>query len=129
MPGRLLLYTSAILDLFGEVEPVRRLLASSEQTFVPVVAIGELLYGSRSSRRVDANVARVEELALASTILPCDLETARCYSRIKAALRARGRLFPDNDIWVAAIADRYALTLAARDAHFHEIEGLALAEW
>ena len=35
MAGSLLLDTSAILDLFAQVEAVRRLLADAEEVFVP----------------------------------------------------------------------------------------------
>ena len=125
----LLLDTSAILDLFAGVSAVESLLATATETFVPIVAIGELLYGARSSARPDSNLAHIEQFAAAHALLVCDLETARHYSHIKAALRIRGRPIPENDVWVAALAKRHGLTLAARDAHFREVDGLSLLGW
>ncbi len=129
MAGRLLLDTSAILDLFAESEAVQRLLVAAEEVFLPSTAVGELLYGARISARAEANRSKVEAFAAANAVLVCDLETARRYSEIKAQLRGKGRPIPENDLWIAALARQHGLTLAARDGHFREIDGLSLAEW
>lgn len=34
-----------------------------------------------------------------------------------------------NDIWIAAIAQQYQLTLVSRDEHFNEVEGLPVEMW
>jgi tRNA(fMet)-specific endonuclease VapC len=127
--GSLLLDTSAILDLFAGVDAVTRLLAEATEAFVPIIATGELLYGARVSSRSESNLADVEGFAAASASLPCDVETARHYAKIRASLRFRGRPIPENDLWVAALAKQHGLTLAARDHHFREVEGLSLVEW
>jgi len=62
-------------------------------------------------------------------VLACDTETAREYGQIKNSLRAKGKPIPENDIWIAAIAIQYDLTLVTRDGHFTEIEGLATETW
>jgi predicted nucleic acid-binding protein len=36
---------------------------------------------------------------------------------------------PDNDLWIAALARQYSLTLASRDAHFRDVDGLNVEEW
>jgi tRNA(fMet)-specific endonuclease VapC len=54
---------------------------------------------------------------------------ARQYGVIKNALRAKGRPIPENDIWIAAIAMQYHLTLVARDGHFQEVDGLVVGQW
>ena len=38
-------------------------------------------------------------------------------------------MLPDNDLWIAATAIQYGLTLAARDHHFTWIAGLMLEQW
>ena len=38
-------------------------------------------------------------------------------------------MLPDNDLWIAATAIQYGLTLAARDNHFTWIAELTLEEW
>ena len=51
------------------------------------------------------------------------------YGVIKQALREKGRPIPENDIWIAAIAQQYGLTLVTRDDHFTAIDGLTLEKW
>ena len=41
----------------------------------------------------------------------------------------KGRLIPENDIWIAAIALQHDLTSATRDEHFKEIEGVKVVIW
>lgn len=41
----------------------------------------------------------------------------------------KGCPIPDNDIWIAATAMQYGLSLATRDKHFREIDGLSLVIW
>lgn len=62
-------------------------------------------------------------------MLACDLDTAREYGVIKNALREKGRLIPENDIWIAAIARQHDLTLVTRDEHFKEIKHLKVEMW
>jgi len=36
---------------------------------------------------------------------------------------------PQNDIWIAAIAQQYDLTLVTRDEHFREVGQLKVEVW
>lgn len=129
MAGKLLLDTSVVIDLFAGDPAVKRVLAAAGEVFVSSIALGELFYGAERSSRREANRSQVESFASAVAVLPCDLETGRHYGRIKDDLRSRGRPLPENDIWIAAVASQYQLTLATRDEHFREIPGLALLAW
>ena len=91
--------------------------------------IGELYYGARKSSRVKDNIARIDEFARNNVILSCDLETARRYGQVKDRLRQKGRPIPENDIWIAALALQYGLTLVSRDSHFGECEELTFETW
>ena len=42
---------------------------------------------------------------------------------------AKGRPIPENDIWIAAIALQYDLTLITRDTHFGEVDNLKVESW
>ena len=129
MNGRVLLDTSMVIALFAGDPGVRRGLAEASEVFVPSIVLGELYYGARKSARVRENLARIEEFATANVVLGCDAETARQYGRIKRDLQAKGRPLPENDIWISAVAKQYELTLASRDDHFAEIEGLSMEKW
>lgn len=41
----------------------------------------------------------------------------------------KGRMIPENDIWIAASALRHGFTLATRDRHFDEVEALEIEGW
>jgi tRNA(fMet)-specific endonuclease VapC len=129
MSGRYLLDTNIIIALFADDTAVKENLAKAGETFVPIVAIGELCYGAQKSARVQENLARIDEFAASSVVLGCNTDTARSYGEIKNALRIKGRPLPENDIWIAAIGLQHDLTLVTRDEHFNEIESLQVVAW
>ncbi len=129
MAGRFLLDTNIIIALFAGEAPVREHLATAAEVFLSSIAVGELCFGARKSERVAENLQRIEELATSSVVLPCDIETARRYGEIKSALRAKGLPLPENDIWIAAIAAQYGLTVVTRDGHYSRIDGIAVTAW
>ena len=127
--GRFLLDTNIVIALFAREAAVQQRLAEASEVFVPSIVLGELYYGARKSTRVIENLARIDEFVASSTVLLCDRATAQQYGDIKNKLRAKGRPIPENDIWIAAIAMQYQLTLVARDGHFHEVDGLQIEAW
>jgi len=127
--GRYLLDTNVVIALFeGDLAVVGHLKADPE-VFVPVVVIGELLFGAAKSGRALQNANRVERFATANSLVACDLPVAREYGRLKHELRIAGRPIPENDLWVAAIAVQRQLILVTRDRHFGGIPGLSTEVW
>ena len=129
MSGRNLLDTNIVIALFAQDSAVVEHLDEVEEVFIPSIVLGELYFGARKSRRVKENLARIDEFAVSNVVLGCDTETARYYGEIKNALREKGRPIPENDVWIAAIALQYDLTLISRDAHFGEIDHLKVESW
>jgi len=78
-----------------------------------------------------ANDPKIHTLIADSSeiFVPCNAETAKKYGEIKNRLKEKGHPIPENDIWIAAIAQQYALTLVTRDAHFEGIENLKIEVW
>ena len=74
-------------------------------------------------------MSRIDRFAAVNEILHCDAKTAKYYGLIKQKLRQKGQPIPENDIWIAAIAQQYDLTLVSRDKHFSKIEGLQIEIW
>ncbi|MEH2061205.1 MAG: type II toxin-antitoxin system VapC family toxin [Nostoc sp.] len=103
MNGKYLLDTNIIIALFADEPAVKNHLSQTEQVFIPSIAVGELYYGARKSRRSKENLERIEEFIANSTVLGCDVETARHYGNVKNNLRLKGRALPENDIWIAAV--------------------------
>ncbi|MGH8471275.1 MAG: type II toxin-antitoxin system VapC family toxin, partial [Gammaproteobacteria bacterium] len=127
--GRYLLDTNIVIAIFAAEPAVLQRVATVDEVFVPAIALGELYYGARKSARSEANINRIDEFAGAMAILGCDGATARHYGRIKDELRAKGRPIPENDIWIAAVATQYGLTVVSRDDHFANIAGLPVEVW
>ena len=48
---------------------------------------------------------------------------------IKNRLKEKGRPIPENDIWIAAIAQQHNLILVTLDDHFNEVENLETIAW
>lgn len=129
MTGKYLLDTNILIALFADEAEVKQQLARAAEVFLPSIALGELYYGARKSGRPTENLARIDDLAASGVVLVCDTETARHYGEIKHHLRLKGRPLPENDIWIAGLAQQHQLTLATRDDHFQEIEGLQTITW
>lgn len=124
MNGRFLLDTNIIIALFAEDPIVHKWIANAEEVFIPCISIGELYFGAYKSLKIQENRARIDEFASSNTVLVCNTETAKRYGDIKNRLKEKGQLIPENDIWIAAIAQQYALILVTKDAHFNIVEDL-----
>jgi tRNA(fMet)-specific endonuclease VapC len=129
MSGRYLLDTNIIIALFASESSVLDHLAQADEVFIPSIALGELHFGARKSGRSEQNLERIEEFAANNTIVECNANTARQYGDVKNKLRIKGRPLPENDVWIAALALQYGLTLVTRDAHFQEVESLQTVSW
>jgi tRNA(fMet)-specific endonuclease VapC len=129
MAGRIVPDTNVVIAFFAGEAAVVKQFNEADQIYASSIVLGELHYGARSSSRASENVARVEAFAAASSVLTCDADTSRQYGLIKADLRRKGRMIPENDLWIAASALQFGLTLATRDSHFDEIDGLLVVAW
>ena len=124
-----LLDTNAIVALLNNEASIETILTPPNTGFIPIIAVGELLFGAEKSARVEANVKRTMSFIDQRTVLGCDIETANWYGKVAQRLRAKGRPIPQNDMWIAAIALRYDLTLMTKDEHFSVVEGLKMRGW
>ena len=97
--------------------------------FVPSIVVGELYYGAANSTRKDENQRRVDNYVASIVVLNCDASTGKHYGEIKTKLRVKGKPIPENDIWIAAVALQFDLTLATRDVHFQHVDGLRIEKW
>ncbi len=128
MNGKLL-DTNIVIALFARDRTVEQQLARSKVILLPCIVVGELYFGAYKSTRIAENIARIQEFTAKNRILVCDQDTAHKYGQIKSALKAKETPLPENDMWVAAIALQYELTLVTRDEHFRAIERIRLEHW
>ena len=129
MPGETALdSTMAIRHLNGDSAVVTKVTALPT-VVLPLVVVGELLFGAENSARPLENLPRYLEFMDACTVVPMGRETAGSYSRTRCALKRKGRPIPDNDIWIAAQCVEHGWTLATDDKHFAYVDGLAVEQW
>lgn len=129
MNGRFLLDTNIVISLFAKDPQIHNRIVNAAEVFVPCIAIGELYFGAYKSVKIQENLARIDEFTLNNTVLSCNTETAKKYGDIKNRLKDKGQPIPENDIWIAAIAQQYAITLVTKDPHFDTIENLKVEKW
>lgn len=114
---------SLLMRGHGEVaELVRR----AEEVLFSAVVVGELMYGFRRGTQFERNAADLRSFLDSpySTFVDVGPVTADRYSRIAAALRAKGRPIPTNDIWIAAHAMETGTDLVSADSHFEHVDGI-----
>jgi tRNA(fMet)-specific endonuclease VapC len=127
--GSFLLDTNIVIGLFAQEESIQARLSESDRVFLPSIVLGKLYFGAYKSAHADENIRRIDEPATAGAVLTCDAVTATHYGRIKKNLRDKGKPLPENDIWIAAVAQQHGLTVVSRDQHFKEIENLPIEVW
>ena len=104
-------------------------LRATPAIYVPDVVLGELLYGALRAQRRQAQLALIRDFLQTAILLLPDQNTSETYGTVKAELAETGRLIPDNDIWIAAMARQFDLPLATRDAHFAAVSRLTTLAW
>jgi len=96
---------------------------------LPVISVGEYLYGaSRSGRRAE-NEAWLNQIVVALRIAPVTLETTGAYASVRSMLARKGKPIPVNDMWIAALARQHRLPVLSRDTHFDHVDGLTRISW
>lgn len=128
MNGSFLLDTNIAVAYLNAEDAIRKRLAGIT-AYLPSIVLGELYFGALKSTRVQDNLTEIARFVSLNTVLGCDAGSALEYGQIKNQLRVKGRPLPENDMWIAAIARQYGLTLATRDEHFKQVDGLSIETW
>lgn len=91
------------------------------------IALGELYEGVYYSRDPAGDERGLQAFLQGVTLVSLDEETAKIFGRQRGKLRAGGLLIGDSDIWIAATALQYDLTLLTNNRrHFERIDGLRI---
>ena len=124
---RILLDSNAYSRLMRGDERTSAAVRGATGILMSAVVIGELLYGFRNGSRFERNVAGLRSFLDNPyvSLVPVGPVTADRYSRIAAALRAKGRPIPTNDVWIAAHAMETGADLLSADRHFEAVDGIA----
>ena len=124
---RVLLDSNAYSRLLRGDEQTAAAVRDATEILMSAVVIGELLYGLRHGSRFDRNATDLRSFLDNPYVsfVPVGPVTADRYSRIAAALRARGNPIPTNDVWIAAHAMETGADLVSADRHFEAVAGIA----
>lgn len=129
MSGEIALDTSvAVRFLNGDTVIVSRVLALPE-VVLPIVVVGELLFGAENSTRPLQNLPRYLEFIEVCIVLPLGRETAAVYAQTRLALKRKGRPIPMNDVWISAQCLEQGWVLVTDDTDFDYVDGLILEGW
>jgi tRNA(fMet)-specific endonuclease VapC len=129
MSGEIALDTSvAIRFLNGDKALTEKVLEIPEMV-LPIVVVGELLFGAENSTRPSLNLPRYLEFISACVLTPLGTETATTYAQTRLALKCKGRPIPMNDVWIAAQCLEHGWVLVTDDTDFEYVNGLVLERW
>jgi tRNA(fMet)-specific endonuclease VapC len=111
------------LDVYHQVSP-------DEPLAITAISAGELVHGAAKSARAADNLARLDVLLAAVTVLPYDEGAARRFGLLKAELEQAGASLSDLDLQIASIALQHALPLVTHNRrHFARVPGLVVEDW
>lgn len=110
-----ILDTNAVSSLLAGDPALGDLLAPRQRHHLPVLVIGEYLFGLVRSRHRERLGLLFAALIRESRVLVVDQVTAEVYSRVRDELRTKGRPIPENDVWIAALALQHEQSVVSRD--------------
>jgi tRNA(fMet)-specific endonuclease VapC len=125
----MILDTNAVSALLAGDARLGDLLAETAKLHLPVVVIGEYRFGMLRSREKVSLTHLFDALIRESIVLRLEEKTTEHYAAVREELRRKGRPIPENDVWIAALARQFDLTIISRDQHFAEISSLRALSW
>ena len=117
---------SALVDGDAALEPV---LAQAVEICLPVIVLGEFLFGIRQSRDKLRYETWLDKRLPDYRILAIDETTASLYADIRLGLKEAGRPIPVNDLWIAALTRQHGSIILSRDSHFDSVPGIKRVTW
>lgn len=125
----MILDTNALSALADGDVALERALGDEFELSVPVVVLGEYLFGVRRSRLRTRYEQWLEKHLPLFRLMAIARETAHSYAEIRGELKRSGRPIPTNDLWIAALAREHRLPIVSRDRHFEIVRGVRVVDW
>ena len=125
-----ILDTDHCMAILRQKLDLREHVAADEELFITSITVAELTHGAIRSLHREDNLARLEVLFAALTVLPFDEMAGRRFGHLKAELEAKGEPLDDLDLQIASIALDHSLPLATNNIkHFRRVQELRLENW
>jgi len=120
-----MLDTNACIYLINN-HPKMQAQAALDLCMISVIVRGELLFGCEQSTAPTATLKFANQIALAELTS----EVAEHYGQIRAALKKQGQMIGPNDLWIAAHARCFDVTLVTNNTKkFERVSDLSIANW
>ncbi|MGB5960185.1 MAG: type II toxin-antitoxin system VapC family toxin [Coleofasciculaceae cyanobacterium] len=129
MSGEIALDTSVAVRFLNEDTAITARVLVIPEIILPMIVVGELLFGAENSARPLQNLPRYLEFISACVAMPLGRETATTYAQTRLALKRQGRPIPMNDVWIAAQCLEHGWVLVTDDTDFDYVDGLILEHW
>ncbi len=125
-----LIFDTNALSAFADGDAgLRQIIETETDLGVPVIVLGEYLFGIRRSRHHSRYQDWLEQNRRIFLLLPIEAETAYAYSEVRSELKAAGHPIPSNDLWIAALARQHRFPIVSRDRHFAAVRGVHVLAW
>lgn len=125
MNGNILDTNVVIRILKGDVA-VANAVKKLSDIHIPVVVLGELMFGAEKSQLKQSNKNNYLQFCLSFPLLDVTKDVAEEYGRLKNELQSHGEIMPENDMWIASIARVNKMAVATQDKHFEKISNLTV---
>jgi len=94
------------------------------------ITFAELMNGAKKSQKVEANVAKLNELAELIEIRSFDQKAAIFYGDVRSTLEKKGNIIGSNDLLIAAHALSLDWILVTNnEKEFKRVDGLRIENW
>jgi tRNA(fMet)-specific endonuclease VapC len=125
-----ILDTDHCIAILREKLDLREHVQADNELFITAISVAELTHGAQRSLHRDDNLARLEVLFAALTVLPFDDRAARRFGHLRAELEKKGETLDNLDLQIASIALERDLPLVTNNTtHFARITGFQLQNW
>jgi tRNA(fMet)-specific endonuclease VapC len=127
--GKLALDTNAVIAYREGISDVCSHVDKADVIILPVIVVGELLYGALNSTKIKNNEKFVHKFIEYSLVMQIDESVAIRYARVRFDLKRQGNPIPENDIWIAAACLVLDVPLLSQDDHFTHVPELQVISW
>lgn len=126
MSGKIVLDTDVSIKFLNGDKVIENFLSKYSEIYLPVIVVGELIFGALNSSHVEQNLARYKKLIQRSRTLEIKESTAVTYAKTRLSLKKKGKPIPENDLWIASLCIENKIPLISKDVHFENIDNLTL---
>jgi predicted nucleic acid-binding protein len=120
---KLALDTNAYSNFMRGESDVVAAVSAADEIYLPFVVLGELRAGFQVGSKRKANESVLERFLARQDVqvLYADAQTTSRYAELYSYLRKKGKMIPENDLWIASLVVQHQMRFSTRDRHFDQL--------